>query len=562
MTNEIQIVVAMSGFGERFRRAGYDRPKPLIEVEGKPIIAHVADMFPGEDDILFVCSDAHLANPEWRMAEILRACRPGARIAAIAPHKRGPVHAVQQVLHRLDPARPVFVSYCDYGCFWDWNDFRAFVAETRCDGAIPAYRGFHPHSLGTTNYAYLREQGGWISDIREKAPFTDDRMNEYASSGGYYFATAALMADAFERMIAAELSVGGEYYASLAYKPLLQDGRNIAVYELQHFMQWGTPEDVAEYQQWSSVFRRLGAPARARPPARGSIAMPMAGLGQRFANEGYAQTKPLIPVSGRPMVMQATDTLPPASAHAFVLRADMPGCADIGAALAHQYPGAHIETIAGVTQGQACTALIGLEALASDGEVAGPVTVGACDCGALHDEDHLQALFDDPAVDVVVWVARGHVDAIRRPTMFGWISETDGRIAGVSVKKPLQAPATDPIVIGVFSFRRASDLRAAIAALLARDGRVNGEFYLDSCIDDCLALGLDCRSFEVDALLPWGTPNDLRTFEYWQSCFHKWPGHPYRLESDPRVDPAGLAALAARSSAHAPVRPLMLEGVA
>ena len=31
-------------------------------------------------------------------------------------------------------------------------------------------------------------------------------------------------------------------------------------------------------------------------------------------------------------------------------------------------------------------------------------------------------------------------------------------------------------------------------------------------------------------------PNDLKTFEYWQSCLHKWPSHPYRLEEDRNVE--------------------------
>jgi hypothetical protein len=59
----------------------------------------------------------------------------------------------------------------------------------------------------------------------------------------------------------------------------------------------------------------------------------------------------------------------------------------------------------------------------------------------------------------------------------------------------------------------------------------------------------------VDSFLSWGTPNDLRTFEYWQSCFHKWPGHPYRLEKDGRVPADGIAALEARYSAMVPTLP-------
>ena len=72
--------------------------------------------------------------------------------------------------------------------------------------------------------------------------------------------------------------------------------------------------------------------------------------------------------------------------------------------------------------------------------------------------------------------------------------------------------------------------------LIERDGRINGEFYIDSCINDAIDLGLNCQLFEVDSFISWGTPNDLKTYEYWQSCFHKWNSHPYRIELDNRLN--------------------------
>ena len=54
----MQIVIPMSGFGERFRRAGYTVPKPLIKIDGKPIIEHVIDMFPGETNFIFICNNS------------------------------------------------------------------------------------------------------------------------------------------------------------------------------------------------------------------------------------------------------------------------------------------------------------------------------------------------------------------------------------------------------------------------------------------------------------------------------------------------------------------------
>ena len=552
----MQIIIPMSGFGERFRRAGYDVPKPLIEIDGKPIIAHVIDMFPGEQDFIFICNQDHLTNPEYCMESILRHYCPTGRIIGIQPHKLGPIHAVRQVEKLINPDKPVIINYCDFTCYWDWHHFKEFVSHTACAGAIPAYKGFHPHTLGSTNYAYMREANGWVQDIQEKQPYTNNRMEEYASSGTYYFASGRVMSDAFRNTMDQELNVNGEYYVSLAYKPLLSEKQPIAVYPLQHFMQWGTPDDVAEYNGWSTAFKHLIDVENVPLTPRGSLVIPMAGLGQRFVNEGYSVTKPLIPVSGKSMVTQATHDLPAAIHHAFVLRSDMTGYHEITDELKRIYPDAVIETIPAVTEGQACTALIGLEALErAVGNATGPVTFGACDNGALYDAKAFQQLIDNPDVDVIVWGVRGHANAVRHPKMFGWINAVNGQVRGISVKTPLDSPATDPIVLGTFTFRRAEDFHRVVERLIARDGRINGEFYIDSCINDAIELGLRCHLFEVDSFMSWGTPNDLRTFEYWQSCFHKWESHPYRLELDGRIPKGALRALEERYRAIQPEFP-------
>jgi hypothetical protein len=221
----------------------------------------------------------------------------------------------------------------------------------------------------------------------------------------------------------------------------------------------------------------------------------------------------------------------------FVLRRDMPGLDDIQHQITRNYPNALFHIVDHVTDGQASTTLIGLERLvqhiANSNE---PITVGACDSGAQYDRMAFDRLQKDPSVDVIVWAARKHANAVRHPQMFGWINaDQDGRIKNISVKIPLASPATDPIVIGTFTFKNADVLRKCIESLKQRDGKVNGEFYLDSCINDAIALGMSCQLFEVDHYISWGTPNDLRTFEYWQNCFNQWASHPYTLLMDSRV---------------------------
>jgi hypothetical protein len=356
------------------------------------------------------------------------------------------------------------------------------------------------------------------------------------------------------------INIGGEYYVSLAYKPMFAKGAKVAVYPLQHFMQWGTPDDLNEYNSWSDTFKRLLNPVSTGSSgssgiAVGSLVIPMAGMGKRFADEGYTLTKPLIAVSGKAMAIQAIEDLPKSQYQSLVMRSDMPGLAAIESSIKECFPNATIALVPEVTEGQACTALIGLDALEQSNQSnntnklssISPITFGACDNGVLFNHEAYQALIHNPAIDVIVWGARGHTNALRKPQMFGWIdADTGGRIKTISVKTPLASPASDPIVIGTFTFKKPNDARLAIDTLIARNGRINGEFYLDSCINDAIGLGLRCHLFEVDSFISWGTPNDLKTFEYWQSCFHQWAHHPYRLELDLRAAPSSLKALSER----------------
>jgi len=542
----------MSGFGERFRRAGYDLPKPLISVDGKPIIAHVIDLFPGEKDFVFICNEDHLANPDYKMAQTLRKYCPTGKIVSIGAHKLGPVHAVRLARKHIKPDKPVIINYCDFTCYWDYSDFKKFVAQTGCIGAVPAYTGFHPHSLGSTFYAYVKHDGMWMNNIQEKKPWTDTPMSEYASSGTYYFKSGEICLNAFDRQVEQNLEVNNEFYVSLAYQILLQDKAPIAIYHIEHFMQWGTPADLKEYQNWSNTFRHLMTSSSSYAVHDGVVLVPMAGLGSRFAKQGFTLPKPLIPVSGRAMVLQAVRDLPNAPQYRFVTRKDLPYLEGTNRTLRSSFLDVQIKTLDGPTQGQAITCLQGLEGV----DMEAPLTIGACDNGMLYNEAEFEKLMIDDGPDVIVWTVRAHPDGIARPEMFGWVgSNKFGNINKVSVKNSLDDPETDAMMTGTFTFRRAKDFINAAESLLKRDHRINNEFYVDSVIEDAINSGLICRIFDVDAYIGWGTPKDLAVFEYWQSCFHKWGSHPYRLEKDSRVPASSLDNLLDKTASQKVPRP-------
>ena len=299
----------MSGQGTRYQLAGYSEPKPLIPVSGVPMVERLLSCFPSHWPTHFVMAENHRPTA---LPEALRRLRPDGEQLFIPPHKLGPSYALLKALTGVPPDAPVLVSYCDYGMLFDAAAFERFVRSSACDFCLISYRGFHAHYLSPTTYAYSRLHGERVVQVREKGSFTADREDEYASTGGYYFRTAELLRQAIEYQIAHDIQLNGEFYTSLTVEALLRmeptaHGR---VFEIPGFFQWGTPDDLRNFEFWERSFAAYNRVA-GRTWEVAQVLMPMAGLGSRFS-PFTATPKPLIPVAGRPMFRAALDSLPSA----------------------------------------------------------------------------------------------------------------------------------------------------------------------------------------------------------------------------------------------------------
>lgn len=530
----MHIIIPMSGVGNRFIEAGYTVPKPLIVIDGKPIIEHVCDLFPNEAKFTFICNATHLAQTSMR--DILQKIKPDATIVEIPNHKKGPVYAVHLVEHLIEDEEEVIVNYCDFGTHWDYQDFLKHTRQRNADGAIPAYRGFHPHMLGSTNYAFMRDEQQWMLEIKEKEPFTNNRMNEYASNGTYYFKKGAYVKKYFNQLMEQDINLKGEYYVSLIYNLLVEDSLKVSIYEIQHMLQWGTPQDVEEYTMWSKYFRHVIDEEQKSSAASNSITLiPLAGRGSRFAKQGYRDPKPLIEVSGKPMIVQAANSLPKSQSYIFVTLQEHLDQYPLQKTLEEAFSGCKIIAIDHVTEGQAITCNLGLSDNVDENA---SLLIAATDNGMIYDQKRYQALIDDPSIDAIVFTFKHHVSSKNNPQMYGWVDvDSCNNAKGVSVKVPISNdPFNDHAIVGTFYFRKVALFKEALQQLILKNIRVNDEFYVDSLIGELINLGYKIKAFEVDDYICWGTPDDYETFVYWQSFFHKVPWHPYTLEKDTTVN--------------------------
>ncbi len=233
----------------------------------------------------------------------------------------------------------------------------------------------------------------------------------------------------------------------------------------------------------------------------------MAGAGSRFVEKGYVLPKPLLPIGQKPMVVAATLMLPLADKHIFIIRKEHALEAKIDDSLLEYFPSSTIIELDYLTQGQASTCLLSKPVLDLNQEL----IIAACDNGMLYDIEKFEDL--KTCSDAIVFTFRNNQSVLAKPEAYGWIKVSGDKVVNASVKKPVSNnPMSDHAIVGAFWFKKASYFTDAAEKMIAENRRINGEFYVDECINDLLAMNLNVRVFEIKRYLCWGTPEDYENY--------------------------------------------------
>lgn len=516
----------MSGFGNRFINAGYTTAKPLIEIDGYPMVKQAFDLFPGVIDVSFICNKKHLQ--ETNMRSLLLSFAPHAKIYGIDVHKKGPVYAIYQIKEFIDPEKETIVAYCDIGGQWN---FIRFLEETRnggFDGSVPCSYGFHPHMLGNDFYASCKTNGNQLVEIKEKGSYQNNRLINYESCGIYYFRKGWMVTKYFKALMDQDISINDEYFVSLVYNLLVKNGLKVSVFEVDKYVMLGTPHDVETYNNWSKYFSFISKPFIPKDTnITPTMIIPMAGNGQRFINEGYTTPKPLLNINGKPMILRALECLPKSHKQIFICQKQHIKNTDLPNQINQNFSNPIIIELDSVTKGQACSCEIGINHCGVDENE--PILITACDYGLIYDQDKYNALLIDSKNDVIVWGFKNSVSGKLNPTMYAWIdSDEDKNVLGIRCKQiPPTNPFYTPAICGTFFFRRAKYFLDGLRQLYKSNVLVNGEFFVDSVIHQNVLDGLKVKLLELDNYVCWGTPNDYKVYNYWLEYFTRYPLSPF-----------------------------------
>lgn len=233
--DNLNVLIPMAGAGSRFAEAGYTFPKPLIDVNGKPMIQVVAENLGVDAHFIYVVQKEH--NEKYNLESMLNLITPDCDIVEVDGITEGAACTALMAKEFIDNGSPLLFANSDQYVEWEPLEFMYEMQERDCDGGIVVFEATHPKwSFAKTDTL------GIVTEVAEKNPISNQ-----ATVGYYYWKHGADFVKYAEEMIEKDIRVNNEFYVCPVYNQAIEDGKVVRTFKADKMWGLGTPEDLQHY---------------------------------------------------------------------------------------------------------------------------------------------------------------------------------------------------------------------------------------------------------------------------------------------------------------------------
>jgi len=231
--DKLNVLIPMAGAGSRFESAGYTFPKPLIDVNGKPMIQVVIENLNLEANYIFVVQKKH--REKYNLDSLLNLITPNCKIVETDGITEGAACTALLAKEYINNENPLFFANSDQFVEWDSNEFMYKMQETQVDGGIVTFVATHPK----WSFAKVNQVTGLVEEVAEKNPISD-----IATVGYYYWKHGSDFVKYAEEMIEKDIRVNNEFYVCPVFNQAINDNKKIRTFNVKSMWGLGTPEDL------------------------------------------------------------------------------------------------------------------------------------------------------------------------------------------------------------------------------------------------------------------------------------------------------------------------------
>lgn len=229
------------------------------------------------------------------------------------------------------------------------------------------------------------------------------------------------------------------------------------------------------------------------------VLIPMAGLGSRFAKDGFKLPKPLIDVNNQPMIKHVFDNLNVDAEYIFLVQKKHYEDYNLKTMLSLMAPNCKIILTDGIIRGAAYDCLLAEEYIDNDCQ--------------------LLIANSDQFVEWNSWDFFNHtlnenIDALiltfqNSDPKYSYVKLDDkNNVSEVREKEVISNTAT----VGIYFYSKGSDFVKYAKQMIDKNIRVNNEFYVAPVFNEMIADGKIIKTFDCKKMWSLGTPEDLHHF--------------------------------------------------
>jgi len=234
---KMNVLIPMAGAGSRFAQAGYTFPKPLIPVNGKPMIQVVVENLGVEANFIYVVQKEH--REKFNLDTMLELITAGqCTVIEVDGITEGAACTALMAKDLINNDDPLFFANSDQFVEWRPIDFLYKMQEQQCDGGIVTFKDTHPK----WSFAKVDYETNKVTEVAEKNPISDN-----ATAGYYWWKRGSDFVKYAEEMIEKDIRVNNEFYVAPVYNQAIEDDKTIRIFEADKMWGLGTPEDLEYY---------------------------------------------------------------------------------------------------------------------------------------------------------------------------------------------------------------------------------------------------------------------------------------------------------------------------
>ena len=157
----LNILIPMAGAGSRFQEAGYIFPKPLIEINNKPMIQIVLESLNVDGNFIFIVQKEH--QKKYNINSVLKILKPNCKIIELDQITEGAACTTLLAKKHINNNNPLLIANSDQFIKWDSIKSMYNFTSKKIDGSILTFEAIHP------KWSYAKvDKNNLVSEVAEK----------------------------------------------------------------------------------------------------------------------------------------------------------------------------------------------------------------------------------------------------------------------------------------------------------------------------------------------------------------------------------------------------------